>query len=227
MKKILFILTISTIFYACPSTPHIDSVCDRYYWHHFDIPVSFDPPDSVLHIGDTITITSQFPNKLWDQDSTDQFIFDSINFYTKCGIAKIDTFNGSQMSNSLLLFDYIIDTIKYKVSKNNITYNIKHNYNNNEYYLKFKVVPKYKGVFFFTFPSSLNTFRDLYDRQNIYAINGECSTIYWAPWLITNNGIGNNKEFLKLSPRKYYNTTAYNDWYRHNHIGGVHLFRVE
>ena len=89
----------------------------------------------------------------------------------------------------------------------------------------FKIVPKFKGVFYFTFFSLVG--QDFIERQNIYAMNGECSTIYWAPWLITNNGIGNNKEFLKLSPQKHYNTTAYNDWYKRNHILGVHLFKVE
>jgi len=225
MKKLLFILTISTIFYACPSTPHIDSVCDRYYWHHFDIPVSFDPPDSVLHIGDTITIASQFPNKLWDQDSTDQFIFDSINFHIGCGINKIDTFNGSQMSNSLLLFDYLIDTTKYNYQKANISFSLEYVYSGDEYYLQFKIVPKYKGVFYFTFFSIVGEV--FIERQNIYAVNGECVTEYWDPRLITNKGIGNNKEFLKLSPQKYYNTTAYNDWHKHNHVRGNHLFKVE
>ena len=137
MKKLFFILTISTIFFACPPTPHIDSVCDRYYWHHFDIPVRFDPPDSVLHIGDTITITSQFSNKLWDQDSTDQFIFDSINFHVASGIGKIDTFNNSKANESTFeLFDILIDSSKYNYQKAHISFSVDHVYDGNEYYFQ-------------------------------------------------------------------------------------------
>ena len=78
MKKLLFYIFITTLFYACPGPIENDPRCNRV-WFDFSIPVDFSPSDSVIKIGDTITITSRFPNKLWDVDSSDQFIFDSID----------------------------------------------------------------------------------------------------------------------------------------------------
>jgi len=225
MKRLLFVISLSAIFYACPSS-YNDPDCSRF-WYDFDIPVTFEPADSVLHIGDTITITSQFPNKLFDHDSTDTFVFDSINFYTACGINKIDTFNNSKANFSTFdLFNIIVDKEKYNYKKGNISFSIDYVYDGERYLLQFKIVPKYKGVYYFTFFSLLNVRLDL-KSEEIYSEKTGCTTEHWHPGISVNNGIGNNKEFLKLSPLKSFNTTVYNDWYKNNYIHGTHMFKVE
>ena len=227
MKKLLFYIFITSFFYACPGPIENDPRCNRV-WFDFPIPVDFSPSDSVLNIGDTITITSRFPNKLWDVDSSDQFVFDSIDFHTVSGIFKIDTFNGTKVEYSVFkLFDIIIDEAKYNYKKANISFSFDYEYVNNEYLVQFKFIPKYKGVYFFSLESVLTTMSDFVDPQEIYSEISGCVTEHWNPYLITNRGIGNNKEFLKLSPDKYCNTGVYEAWNAKNTVSGVHLFKVE
>lgn len=227
MKKLLFYIFITTFFYACPGPIENDPRCNRV-WFDFPIPVDFSPSDSVLNIGDTITITSRFSNKLWDVDSSDQFVFDSIDFHTVSGIFKIDTFNGTKVEYSVFkLFDIIIDEAKYNYKKANISFSFDYEYVNNEYLVQFKFIPKYKGVYFFSLESVLTTMSDFVDPQEIYSEISGCVTEHWYPSLITNRGIGNNKEFLKLSPDKYCNTGVYEAWNAKNTVSGVHLFKVE
>lgn len=227
MKNLLFYIFISSIFYACPGPIENDPKCNRV-WFDFSIPVDFSPSASVLKIGDTITITSRFPNKIWDVDSSDQFVFDSIDFHNTCGIHKIDTFNGTKEEYSTFKnFDILIDEARFNYKKANISFSFDYEYINKEYYVQFKLIPKYKGVYYFAFSSILNAGDDFEEPQKIYSELSGCVTERWNPDFITNRGIGNNKEFLKLSPDKYFNTTAYEAWNAKNTNVGVHLFKVE
>jgi hypothetical protein len=227
MKKLLFFIFITTFFYACPGPLENDPRCNRV-WFEFSIPVDFSPSDSVLNIGDTITITSRFPNKLWDVDSSDQFVFDSIDFHTFCGINKIDTINRTKIEYSTFkMFDILIDEARYNYKKANITFSFDYEYFNDEYFVQFKLIPKYKGVYFFSFGSKTTHWLDFVELQEIYSEISGCVTEHWYCSLITNRGIGNNKEFLKLSPGKEFNSTIYEAWNAQNTISGVHLFKVE
>lgn len=227
MKKLLFLFFISSTFYACPGPTENDPKCNRFYFN-FSIPVDFSPSASVLKIGDTITITSRFPNKIWDVDSSDQFVFDSIDFHTVSGIYKIDTFNGTKVEYSTFkLCDVIIDEARYNYKKANISFSFDYEYVNNEYFVQFKLIPKYKGVYYFSFESIITYGSDFVEPQEIYSEISGCETERWNPYLITNRGIGNNKEFLKLSPDVYFNTTAFEAWNAKNTVSGVHLFKVE
>ncbi len=227
MKKLLFYIFITTFFYACPGPIENDPRCNKV-WFDFSIPVDFSPYDSVLNIGDTITITSRFPNKLWDVDSSDQFVFDSIDFHVYCGINKIDTFNGTKIEYSTFkMFDIIIDEAKYNYKKANITFSFDYEYVNNEYLVQFQFIPKHKGVYFFEFASKITYWSDFVEPQEIYSEISGCVTEHWYPSLITNKGISNNKEFLKLSPAKEFNSTIYEAWNTKNTVSGVHLFKVE
>ena len=214
-------------FYGCPSPSIKDTECQRL-WYYFTLPVSFSPSDSVINLGDTITINSRFSNNLWDEDSIDQFIFNKIDFHVFSGLSKIDTFNGTEISNLYYeLCDIIIDTVKYNYKQSNISFSFDYFYDGYEYFVEFKLIPKYRGVYYFPFASQITYFWDYLDHQEIYSQNSGCKTEYWSVHLMTNNGIGNNKQYLLLSPSTYYNTERWKYWNADNTNSGVHLFIVE
>lgn len=226
MKQIPFLLFIAIIFYGCP-TSYQNPNCERF-WYYFSVPVTFSPSDSILHLGDTITITSRFSSKLWDKDSIDQFIFDSIDFHVLSGLSKIDTFNGTQVSQKFYnLCELKIDTVKYNYRQANISFSFDYFYTGDEYYVEFKMIPKYRGVYYFSFQTIMTYQWDYLKHQKIHSENSGCETEYWIIELMTNNGIGNNKEYLKLSPSSYYNTERWKYWNADNIVNGVHLFKVE
>ena len=157
-----------------------------------------------------------------------QFVIHTIDFHTVSGIYKIDTFNGTKVEYSTFkLFDILIDEKKYNYKKANISFSFDYEYVNNGYFVQFKFIPKYKGIYFFSFESIITHAPDFVEPQEIYSEISGCLTKNWYPSLITNRGIGNNKEFLKLSPDKYFNTDAYEAWNAKNRDSGVHLFKVE
>lgn len=226
MKQIPILLFFIIFLYACPQTPQYPN-CERL-WYYFSLPVSFSPSDSVITLGDTITVISRFPTKLWDKDSVDYFKFDSVQFHVLSGLSKIDTFNGSQISNTYNnLCELLIDSVKYNYKRSNISFSFDYFYTGDEYYVEFKMIPKYRGIYYFSFSSLITSFWENLEHQQIFSEISECETEYWIPELITNSGIGNNKEFLKLSPSSYYKTQRWELWNAENTERGVHLFKVE
>ena len=226
MKKLLFLFIATAFFYACPiELDDDDSEFCNKGWANFEIPVSFIPADGIIHLGDTITIFSTIKDTMRDLDHNELYFFDSVKFYLHSGFTKIDTFNGSNITSSVKLFDYIIDTAKYDFQVGKVSVIFEYEYKNHEYSITYKVIPKYKGVFIFEFFSDLLNLNNL-EKKPIYAKAIDCETTKWNVRFKTNNGKNNNREFLKLSPLKRYNSYYYNAWSRNNNVFGAHCFKV-
>lgn len=197
----------------------------------FIIPVTFTPQDSIIKLGDTITITSYFPNKIRAENSDEIFIFDSINFYLSSGFHKIDTFNGSQIIKTTRdAVDIIIEEEKYNFKMLNYGFRCEFYYIENEYFIQFKAIPKYKGVYYFGFGSQLTQPETSFPRnQFISSESFDCEISKFYPHMITNDGKGNNKELLKLSPDWNFRGTYYRNWDNLSQNGGAgaHCFKVE
>ena len=220
--RYLLIFSFFVIYFSC-NKPNCDN-------QTFILPVIFSPPDSIIQLGDTITVISQFPNILQSKYGED-FLFDSINFYIGSGVSKIDTFNGSNItSRTFDICEVIIDEEKYNYIKYNLGFGVDYYYSGKEYFVEFKLVPKVKGVFYFDF-FSLRTFpdNDNYDKQFIHYTKTDCETDKWFPRMITNNGEGNNRELLKFSPDIQFNQYYYDNWHSvyQNSGSGAHCFKVE
>ncbi len=223
MKKLFFILTISTIFFACPDNFSGDDGCKQYRYN-FTLPISFVPTGSIIHIGDTVTITSKFSNKLWNDKHTELFTFDSIDFKISCHFIKVDTIIDAQgRFNFLKDFEIIADSL-YNFRKGKTTTAFDYFYDNNEYFLKFKFIPMVKGVYLFEFISRRNLSSFDWDDAYILDEDGDCETNRWRPQLITNNG-QSYSELLEYSPNEYYKEkVGYNF---HPQRDGAHCFKVE
>jgi len=223
MKKLIILTMISAFFFACPTIKQNNN-CSRYEYT-FDIPVSFNPTDSIIHIGDTITITSQFSNVLKTNETNELFVFDSVDFKTGSGFVRFDTLlEKGEFYHFTDEFEFIIDSI-YNFRKSNNVIAFDYYYNGEEYYLQYKFIPKVKGIFLFEYISRINT-STFNKNKTIQAKNSDCETSGWYPSFITNQG-NNYRELLKLSPNEDYYTTVYNDWSRYNTEKGAHCFKVE
>ena len=226
MKKILFLFIAAAFFYACPDILPDDKVnegCNHSYYI-FDNDVSFLPADSIIHIGDTITVSSFIPREKWDRDSNYIFILDSVDFHMGGGIIKLDTvIRRGKHYNFMDDFDWIVDSI-YNFSIGSISYSFNYNYSNDGYYIQFYMIPKLKGIYNFDFNSLIGATPNIKGKV-IETKNGNCKTDAWYPYFQTNNG-NNFRELLKRSPNEDYNTKYYNKWSRYNTIYGAHCFKV-
>jgi len=228
MKNSIIIILLSFIFFGCPSIlPNKYTIENcRISDHSFKIGVSFEPGDSVINVGDTVTITSSFPNILDSKETGESFVFDSVDFHLVNGFFKLDTLIDYQKGYHFTSnFEFIIDDSTYQFIQGNNYIHLAYKYSDDSYFLQYKFIPKKKGIFLFEFSSNINLTNNIKGKI-IHAVDSECKTNAWGPIFQTNQG-NNYKELLKESPTEYYNTKYYNEWSRFNTIDGAHCFKVE
>lgn len=223
MKYLIIIFLVSLLFYGCPPDFDGDDGC-LHYRYYFSLPVSFVPADSIIKVGDTITISCQFSKKLRDEKYSELFNFDSIDFKDHCQFIKVDTIISLQdRFNFLNDFDLFADSIyNLRLGKTIVKYN--YYYDGTTYFLKFKIVPKCKGVYIFELFSYRNASSFDWDDSYIYVEGGDCKTNRWYPYFITNEGRA-YRELLKYSPNDYYKEKA--GFYFFPERDGAHCFKVE
>lgn len=225
MKKLFFFAFFSLLLYGCPDALVRENCSLPYY--DFDISVSFQPSGKTIHIGDTVSISSVFPDILCDQTNTDCFtIEDSINLFIGNYFIKLDTLIENHITyNFTKDFEFLVDSI-YNFRIGNYAIGLDYYRRGNEYDIQYIFIPKKKGIYLFEFSSRINV-SESYRYQILESISSECRTNRWAPVIITNNGLNNNKELLKESPTEFYNTKSYDEWDLHNTVYGAHCFIVE
>lgn len=224
MKLFVFLFLILFILSGCPGKITHEG-CDFPYYE-FTMPVSFVPEDSIIKIGDTITVTSQISRLMMDDKSHYTFDFDSIDFYNGLVFVKLDTTQeAAPFLQTTKEFNFLYDVKNDFVFGNNVI-NFDYIYNGSKYYIQFKIIPKKKGVYLFEF-NSLYSYSSLgRNKKVIYTVDQKCNTENWYPYFKTNNG-NNYKEILKLSPRNDYNNIYYSLWPRYNKEFGAHCFIVQ
>ncbi len=217
LSKLIF-LFVFLIVYATSCVRQNPGCDDGYY--SFSLPVSFYPTDSIIKLGDTIVITSEFPDKLKDILHSELFYFDNVDFKTYCHMIKVDTLMEHKFNN----FDYIdhfkffSDSI-YNLKVFNTTVGVDYVYRDHKYFLEFKIVPKFKGVYIFEFVSVLNSTSHSITRDTIPAVDSDCQLTTWYPSFITNNGNAYQDLMDRSNP---------NDWYHNFAVkyDGSHCFKV-
>lgn len=157
------------------------------------------------------------------QKSNEIFIFDSVNFKINCHFIKVDTvIDGKNRFDFLNDFNIISDSI-YNFRKGKTTTSFEYLYYEDEqYFLQFKFIPKVKGVYIFEFTSRINLSNNI-QGKTIYTENSECYTNRWNPNFITNDG-QSYIELLKYSPNDYYKNKS--GYYFFPEQDGAHCFKV-
>lgn len=213
--KIALFVTLTVYITSCV---RINPGCDIGYYS-FSIPVSFYPTDSIIKLGDTIVIISEFPDKLKDILHSEEFYFDNVDFKTYCHMIKVDTLMEHKLNN----FDYIdhfkffSDSI-YKLKVFNTTVGVDYVYSDHKYYIEFKIVPKFAGVYIFEFTSPLNYPSNI-SRDTLPAVNSDCKLTQWNPNFITNDGNAYQDLMDRNNPNNWYHDFALK-------VDGTHCFKV-
>lgn len=219
MKLFVFLLLISIVLSGCPGKITHEG-CDFPYYK-FTMPVSFVTGDSIIHVGDTVTVTSQISRFMMDDNSHYTFDFDSIDFRIGSLFEKIDT----TINNFNVTDDFIfIFNENNNVIIGNHALKFDYIYSLTDYYIQFKFIPKKKGIYLFQFYSLFSISSN--ERPIIHAVNSDCQTEEWYPNFKSNNG-NNFREILKLSPMNDFNKIYYDNWHTRNNEFGAHCFIVQ
>jgi hypothetical protein len=220
MKKVILKISIFVILIVYTiSCVRQNAGCEVGYYS-FLLPVSFYPTDSIIKLGDTIVITSEFPDKLKDILHSEEFYFDNVDFKTYCNMIKVDTLMEYKFNN----FDYIdhfkffSDSI-YNLKVYNTTVGVDYVYSDHKYHLKFNIVPKFAGVYIFEFTSVLNSTSHSILRDTLPAVDSNCKLTEWYPNFITNNGNAYQDLMDRSNPNNWYHDFTYK-------VDGNHCFKV-
>lgn len=227
MKNILLIIGIILIFSACPLILPDDDVSENCNGINFTFtcPVSFVPEDSLIHIGDTITVTSIVPAIMWDDLKREQLNFDSIDFLMGGFLFRLDTLLSKNDSYDFRdYFEIFVDSV-FNFQQNASAYAFDYFYDKKNYSFSFKFLPKKRGVFLFEFNSLYTVSSGKRVKKIINAVNSPCKTNEWDIFFKTNNN--SHRELLRLAKDEYYRTWYYDNWIRFENLEGGYCFKVE
>ena len=214
------------ILYGCPPSNYINENCSAGY-HTFNILVNFEPTNKVIPFGDTISISSVIPRELISNESSEIFDFDSIKFRPIVTFAKLDTpfVENFKYYPFTDFFDFFVDSI-YNLRINGNSISLEYYYSGEDYFLKFKFIPKRKGIYYFQFTSAYLSHSNYDNVPIIYSLDSNCETNKWLPYFNTNSD-NNHKELLKESIYEYSRNDMYEKWDQNYFIYGKHCFKVE
>lgn len=218
LNIIIFLLFIAS--YSCTKKK-----CQFGGAYQFEIPVTLSPTKETYKIGDTISINSRFSDQVYEA-VTDQF-------YSLADFRFRPTFEANEISDSIINnaalnnFEIIIDTVQYNLtefiySSGSVTYNGEYLYQNGEYLLTYKLIPKITGLYEFA-QASLGG--DLLENQDFPE---KCKNKTINIRTILNNRTSNNNIHLaKDSPNEWYNTRIFHKPKERFTYLGKFIFYVE
>ncbi len=190
--------------------------------YKFEIPVTLSPIQDTFRIGDTITISSNFSDQVFDRVTCQRYPLIDFRFFPQMGIT--DLTDTSIMTQALKYFEVIVskdfDFRRTMYSDGAITYIGEYNYFNNEYSLEYKIIPQKAGVYFMSHSSSI---LGLGDDQDF---DGKCPDTGIDVYALLNEGDDNNIEFLKDSPDEQLNEWVFLDTDKRFYRVGAYAFYV-
>lgn len=158
----LLLIILAWIFLAGTCDKDCKDSLGRY---EFVLPVTVTPAIDTFHIGDTIYVSSEFSNSVYERVSDKEYLLDSFRFYPLTRIIKIDTTKGVDALN---YFEFIIPE-EYEYDRLNAVDNTQYyvgeySFSLEEgYSLEYKMVLLSEGVFFLRHSSDLSSIDGLQD----------------------------------------------------------------
>jgi hypothetical protein len=197
----------------------------------WEIPAVFSPAKDTFNIGDTISISSIFNDRVYEQFRGEEYKLIDYNFYPKCSLIQIDSVPPpEQVSGDLSEYaSLIVDSI-YTFYLNNDYSGIEvalgeYTHWDNMYRLEFKLVLKRKGVYLFNF--NTNVHDPTFGGQDF---EGKCTNSDVFSNVVLNNRDSNNVQMLYDAYKAYPN--GYVEWVLrdvqdHFHNKGGYVFYVK
>jgi len=177
------------------------SRCDVIGSHEFLIPSTLTPARDTFSVGDTIFFSSIFEDRVYDRGLGEHVVLSDYKFNPGIFLNRLDTVEQvCALNDFLILFD---SQYEYNINRGESGEYIRSEYlyNNGSYQLEFRIVPRKKGLYLFSYTFSLNF--------PVQEFEGMCPNLRgWLDSYSDLNGTAdNNIEFLELSPNSHYN-----DW---------------
>ena len=156
----------------------------------FYLPLQAYGIKDTLHLGDTLRIRLDIPDKLTEANSGYEYDFIDYDFKLITYIVKIDTLPTGVDSDET--FNWV--TKEGQFMSDGEVFRVIPTYSDHDYHFEVVITPKRKGLFVFGMNSTA-------DRANkLKEVEGPCSRKPMKVYLKLENDVNSNFEFLKLSP---------------------------
>ena len=193
--------------------------------HTFELPCTIEPKSASFEIGDTISVSFNFSNLIYDRSTNASYELIEFNFYPNFGMTRIDSIIRSVNSSDFSGFEVILDqnqNISLITLSGEDTYlNGQFVYNNDRYSLDYLLVCKERGTYMIR-----NTML-LYDFGKAQDFANKCNNVDLEAAVVVNSSGDNNIDLLNESPESHYNTNILgNPKVKYHDVGGF-AFKVE
>ena len=164
--------------------------------YQFELPVVITPALDTFSIGDTISIVSEFSDRVFERNTGDSILLENFEFFPVLGLKKIDSLVTPAIGN----FE-VINDIPEVFEANTVLGNFfcEYNYVNRIYTIRFKLIPLEEGIFSFEIGSPLPIINHGQDFP------GRCSGERITANFIINNRENNYGLFQYTNDPYYYN----------------------
>jgi len=192
--------------------------------YEFVVPAKLYPARDTYHIGDTIWFESVFTDSIYERTTGRRFKIRDVTLYASSHIERLNVDKKSKTKDGYLDFEVLVPEEYrfggkiyelYSVYEEGDTvltvdYGGIYNYEDGVYSLKFQLVPRDTGRYFFVFGTNVS----VYDchavlSRNVIEFEGKCPTVGFCIFTHVNEGDDNNIYLLQYSPIEYYNTDIY------------------
>lgn len=194
MKYLLTFSIISMLMNSCVKKECM--IAGGYY--QFEIPVSLTPAKDTFHIGDTISIESNFSDLVYERMTDKKYKLENFNFYPETSIYRLDT---NVIVDDFSGFEVVVpshyDYSFYDYSSGVRALTGKYNYVDGFYDLAYKLIPQKTGLYFFRHFS----FISLGENQEF---EGKCSEVADDVFVLLNQGDDNNVDYLLEGADDFY-----------------------
>lgn len=146
----------SLLFFSCEKQQH--GQCDFEGNYEFQLPVVIEPSLDTFKIGDTISVESVFSNSVFDKTTNESYKLRNFRFLPVTYVRRMDKQKIEE--NLSEYFEVIVDSIyDYKFfyySDGGSSLVGEYRNGAESYSLKFKLIPKATGLYFFSTGSDIN-----------------------------------------------------------------------
>jgi len=214
--RYLLIIIIITLLSSCGRN------CSVPGSYVFEIPIILSPAQETYQIGDTIRITSFFSDEVYERKTGIHYNLIDFKFYPEMQMREISdtTANEAALSDFEVLIPSEYDFQEYIYGSGSVAYSGEYKYENGNYELSYKIIPQSKGLFYFSFISSLATIDEYQDFED--KCPGESSSARAQ----LNDSADNNIHLLNESLDPFYNEWRLADPDGRFHRYASYCFRV-
>ncbi len=196
--------------------------CDFPGSHVFEIPATLSAALETFRVGDTITIHSTFDDMVYEKQTNKQYKLENWLFYPETIIVRID--DTAAITDNFSEFDVLLeneyDYNLYMYSSGAVSLVGQYLYENNVYDLKYSIVLKKIGVYFFKHAIGL------FEYGKGQTFEGQCRHTEVEGAVKLNGSSTNNIHLLSSSPDKHFNTWVLEKPDQRFHRFGGYCFRV-